>query len=86
MHNVVNKSLKKPAFDCSKIGEFYKCGCADEEEGSKKGGEDSEVAAAGSSGESKIAVQRTAKQAENGGGDLAPNSFKGARMKLEREG
>lgn len=30
MHNEVNKSLKKPLFDCSNIGDFYDCGCADE--------------------------------------------------------
>ncbi|KAI9782448.1 MAG: hypothetical protein M1839_004934 [Geoglossum umbratile] len=85
VHNIVNKSLKKPVFDCSKIGEFYKCGCADEEEGLKKGGEDSGAGAAGSSGASKTPVQRMAKQVENDGGELVPDS-KGTRMKLEREG
>jgi len=30
VHNEVNKSLKKPLFDCSKIGDFYDCGCAEE--------------------------------------------------------
>ncbi|KAI9772302.1 MAG: hypothetical protein M1840_001051 [Geoglossum simile] len=80
VHNIVNKSLKKPIFDCSKIGDFYKCGCADEEEGPNKGGEE------GSSEESKIAVQRTTKQMENGGDDLVPDPSKGARMRLEREG
>lgn len=30
VHNEVNKSLKKEDFDCSKIGDFYDCGCADE--------------------------------------------------------
>jgi len=79
VHNVVNKSLKKPIFDCSKIGDFYKCGCA-EEEGSNKGGEE------GGPAETKIAVQRTAKQTEDGGDDLVPVSPRGARMKLEREG
>lgn len=28
VHNQVNKSLKKELFDCSKIGEFYDCGCS----------------------------------------------------------
>jgi Erv1 / Alr family len=79
VHNVVNKSLMKPIFDCSKIGDFYKCGCAEEEEGSNKSGEK------GGPGESKIAVQ-TAKQVEDGENDLVPDSPKGARMKLEREG
>ncbi|KAI9674421.1 MAG: hypothetical protein M1817_001759 [Caeruleum heppii] len=30
VHNEVNKSLKKDLFDCSQIGDFYDCGCADE--------------------------------------------------------
>ncbi|KAF2141773.1 uncharacterized protein K452DRAFT_287733 [Aplosporella prunicola CBS 121167] len=32
VHNVVNKRLHKELFDCSKIGDFYDCGCADGEE------------------------------------------------------
>jgi len=39
VHNEVNKSLKKDLFDCSKIGGFYDCGCADEEEEGKAGKE-----------------------------------------------
>jgi FAD-linked sulfhydryl oxidase len=35
VHNEVNKSLKKPLFDCSKIGDFYDCGCADDEKDGK---------------------------------------------------
>lgn len=35
MHNEVNKSLEKELFDCSKIGDFYDCGCADEDEKKK---------------------------------------------------
>lgn len=31
MHNEVNKSLKKPIWDCSNIGDFYDCGCAEDE-------------------------------------------------------
>jgi FAD-linked sulfhydryl oxidase len=31
----VNKKLKKELFDCSKIGDFYDCGCADDEKGEK---------------------------------------------------
>ena len=33
VHNQVNKRLKKEMFDCSKIGDFYDCGCADEKKG-----------------------------------------------------
>lgn len=32
VHNEVNKSLQKELFDCSNIGDFYDCGCADEDE------------------------------------------------------
>lgn len=35
VHNEVNKSLNKDIFDCSKIGEFYDCGCAEDEETEK---------------------------------------------------
>ncbi|GAB7355213.1 hypothetical protein MBLNU459_g5767t1 [Dothideomycetes sp. NU459] len=31
VHNEVNKSLNKPIFDCSNIGDFYDCGCAEDE-------------------------------------------------------
>ena len=37
MHNEVNKSLNKELFDCSKIGDFYDCGCA--EDGDEKRGD-----------------------------------------------
>ena len=45
MHNEVNKSLHKPEFDCSKVGDFYDCGCADEEkkEMKEEAGKDAEV-------------------------------------------
>ncbi|PGH11418.1 hypothetical protein AJ79_04919 [Helicocarpus griseus UAMH5409] len=33
VHNEVNKRLHKDIFDCSKIGDFYDCGCAHDEEG-----------------------------------------------------
>lgn len=31
VHNEVNQRLKKPLFDCTKIGDFYDCGCGDED-------------------------------------------------------
>ncbi|KAL2019365.1 hypothetical protein VTK56DRAFT_9745 [Thermocarpiscus australiensis] len=31
VHNEVNKRLKKEQFDCNKIGDFYDCGCGDDE-------------------------------------------------------
>ncbi|KAL1853546.1 hypothetical protein VTK73DRAFT_8996 [Phialemonium thermophilum] len=36
VHNQVNKRLKKPEFDCSKIGDFYDCGCGDDKKGAEK--------------------------------------------------
>ncbi|KAB8238681.1 flavin-linked sulfhydryl oxidase ERV2 [Aspergillus alliaceus] len=32
IHNEVNTMLKKPIFDCNKIGDFYDCGCAKDQE------------------------------------------------------
>ena len=31
VHNVVNESKGKPIFDCANIGDFYDCGCVDDE-------------------------------------------------------
>ncbi|KAG6034334.1 hypothetical protein E4U40_004014 [Claviceps sp. LM458 group G5] len=36
MHNMVNKRLKKPQFDCTKIGDFYDCGCGDDKKDKNK--------------------------------------------------
>jgi FAD-linked sulfhydryl oxidase len=36
MHNEVNKRLQKELFDCTKIGDFYDCGCGDDDK--KNGG------------------------------------------------
>ncbi|PNS20511.1 hypothetical protein CAC42_5961 [Sphaceloma murrayae] len=35
VHNEVNKSLDKEMFDCSNIGDFYDCGCAEDEKDEK---------------------------------------------------
>ncbi|KKK14574.1 hypothetical protein ARAM_006315 [Aspergillus rambellii] len=39
IHNEVNTMLNKPLFDCNKLGDFYDCGCADDdaEESSDRG-------------------------------------------------
>lgn len=37
VHNQVNARLEKPQFDCTKIGDFYDCGCGEEGEGDAKG-------------------------------------------------
>ena len=36
VHNEVNKSLKKEMFDCTKIGDFYDCGCAEDDKTTSK--------------------------------------------------
>jgi hypothetical protein len=38
VHNEVNKRLKKPEFDCRKIGDFYDCGCGEEDKGKGEAG------------------------------------------------
>jgi FAD-linked sulfhydryl oxidase len=38
VHNQVNKRLKKDEWDCSNIGDFYDCGCAEDPK-DKKGGD-----------------------------------------------
>ena len=30
VHNIVNKRLQKPEFNCENIGDAYDCGCGDE--------------------------------------------------------
>lgn len=37
VHNEVNKSLNKEIFDCSEIGDFYDCGCAEDKETESRG-------------------------------------------------
>ncbi|KAF6838367.1 FAD-linked sulfhydryl oxidase erv2 [Colletotrichum plurivorum] len=39
VHNQVNARLKKDDFDCNKIGDFYDCGCGDEDKKKAEGGE-----------------------------------------------
>ncbi|EXF77390.1 Erv1/Alr family protein [Colletotrichum fioriniae PJ7] len=40
VHNEVNTRLKKELFDCNKIGDFYDCGCGDEDKKKTEGGGD----------------------------------------------
>ncbi|KAF2280877.1 uncharacterized protein EI97DRAFT_366515 [Westerdykella ornata] len=35
VHNLVNKKLKKPEFDCEKIGDAYDCGCGEDDKDTK---------------------------------------------------
>lgn len=54
IHNEVNAMLEKPLFDCNKIGDFYDCGCAedDEEAAGASGEKHSETGAEKGQGES----------------------------------
>lgn len=55
IHNEVNAMLNKPLFDCTKIGKFYDCGCAEDEE-----------EAAGASGGKQSETGTSKGQSENG--------------------
>jgi FAD-linked sulfhydryl oxidase len=46
VHNQVNESKGKPIFDCANIGDFYDCGCADDEKDAmaKAGAKATEIA------------------------------------------
>ncbi len=46
VHNEVNSRLKKDMFDCNKIGDFYDCGCGDEDQKAEGGGGESKAATA----------------------------------------
>ncbi|OAP62501.1 hypothetical protein AYL99_04706 [Fonsecaea erecta] len=54
VHNVVNESKGKPIFDCANIGDFYDCGCADDEK--------EEIAKAGAKSEAIATQGNSAKQ------------------------
>jgi FAD-linked sulfhydryl oxidase len=34
-HNKANTALNKPQFDCTKIGDFYDCGCGEDDKDKK---------------------------------------------------
>ena len=82
VHNQVNKSLRKDLFDCSKIGDFYDCGCAGDDEASKS---ESRKGTAASSDITKPEMEESKKTKliQNGRefdvDDLKP-------LKLEKEG
>ncbi|EGY21399.1 FAD-linked sulfhydryl oxidase ERV2 like protein [Verticillium longisporum] len=43
VHNEVNTRLEKDLFDCANIGDFYDCGCGDEDKKKKEAGEGVEL-------------------------------------------
>ena len=85
MHNEVNKSLKKALFDCSNIGDFYDCGCADDGDSGNKAvsgaapGGDGEVDAPTGQG------SRLTKSARQINGEFRRDPSK-LELKLEKEG
>jgi FAD-linked sulfhydryl oxidase len=55
VHNEVNKSLGKEVWDCSKIGDFYDCGCAED---GTEGGKEKEVGGGGEMEKEKAAISK----------------------------
>ncbi len=78
----MNKSLRKDLFDCSKIGDFYDCGCAEDDESSESEGGKGAAASLDSSKTEKEDTKK-AKLTQHGreydDDDLEP-------PKLEKEG
>ena len=85
MHNEVNKSLKKALFDCSNIGDFYDCGCADDE-----GSGDKAVSGAAPGGDWEVDAltgqgSRLTQSARQINGEFRRDPSK-LELKLEKEG
>ena len=65
--------LEKPAFDCTKIGDFYDCGCTEDEEdeaaqGVKADGGEKQSEGKESKGQSEAIHHQTSHHADDGGG------------------
>ncbi|CAJ2500857.1 Uu.00g037100.m01.CDS01 [Anthostomella pinea] len=54
VHNQVNERLEKPLFDCNNLGDFYDCGCGDEDNKGAAGGAGTDADAAVDAGELKL--------------------------------
>ena len=88
VHNQVNKSLQKPDFDCSKIGDFYDCGCAEDDAGTsgaaKVGSEEATVKG------DEMSKSRIEKITAENGRDLNWDLLKGKKedkpLEVEKEG
>ncbi|KAI9890032.1 MAG: hypothetical protein M1814_004548 [Vezdaea aestivalis] len=80
VHNQVNKSLKKKQFDCSQIGDFYDCGCAEDEKGSAEKGKSSREDGKPKPDMSEERKQKLAGSGRNFDDDLLKP------LKLEKEG
>jgi FAD-linked sulfhydryl oxidase len=68
VHNEVNKSLGKEVWDCSKIGDFYDCGCA--EDGTAEGGGGKEEGKVEVEGKQAISKERMEKISGANGRDF----------------
>jgi len=67
--------LKKPAFDCSKIGDFYDCGCGDEEDAKDK-----------PAGEKKEMDEATKAKLVQDGRSFNVETLKPGNVEIEKEG
>ena len=70
VHNEVNKSLKKEVFDCNKIGDFYDCGCADDDKDVKSGSKPTEEEVRGLSGKPEMSIEAKEKMTGTNGRDF----------------
>lgn len=77
IHNEVNKKLKKEMFDCNDIGDFYDCGCAEDDGDGRKGD-------AAKSADEDGETSDTAK--EGLAGDRERDVDDDIQLKLEKEG
>lgn len=67
--------MKKPAFDCSKIGDFYDCGCGDEEDAKDK-----------PTGEKKEMDEATKAKLVQDGRSFNVETLKPGNVEIEKEG
>ncbi|KAL1964498.1 hypothetical protein VTN77DRAFT_6924 [Rasamsonia byssochlamydoides] len=78
IHNEVNQMLNKPIFDCNKLGDYYDCGCAEDEdetqssaksgdEGDKTGGVGGRKQADAGAKDTSLAVEITKEPLTRGG-------------------
>ena len=81
VHNEVNKSLNKEIFDCSNIGDFYDCGCAEDEDDATSGSQKETRERPEMSPERKSKV--TASDGMESKADIVTGD---APLKLEKEG
>lgn len=62
IHNVINERLGHAQFDCSKIGDYYDCGCNDEKGGKNATNTDEAGATTGETGSKKATTSAEKKK------------------------